>query len=562
MPNIIPSRLNSVHFVRHARVEQLIGALAARFDDPDYKDETGRMSTGNFRKLIVSDVLDTKPMTPSTHYERQYVELVQEGGGMLGIALAGYTHVLESVGIRFLGMAGTSAGAINTALMTAIDERQDVKTPKVIQALCAQKPISFVDGSRVYRLLIGLAVKPLSKVKLVALAVLMLFAFMTVPTALIGLSYVQLGNVGTIRSLTQFSFFAIGVYAFIVAFTGLLTYRAVRRFSNRGYGINRGTKFREWVDGIMTAHDVQDVQSLKQRKLTLPDGYFRLRPSNPNKTTEGLCPKMVIVTAEIGTRNKIEFPEIEGLFAADPFPDGTPKNMATADFVRASMSIPFFFDTHVVNVVTPEAPSVSQRWQSYFQDVPPERGRFVDGGLLSNFPMSVFYNHKVKVPRLPTFGVRLDDSKPVASVSEGLMSYAGRIFSTVRHFYDKDFLLKNRLFQKGIGVINVPDFNCLNFDMTDEEQLGLFVRGAEAAYTFLTGDLSPALTAAEISIDKANRHRTVAEYDRLGLRFSYAHPTVVEKGIRPALPEPGGFNWESYKAARVKLHEDLNKIPL
>ncbi|TRX58710.1 hypothetical protein FNH22_12595 [Fulvivirga sp. M361] len=32
----------------------------------------------------------------------QFVDLVQEGGGVLGIALAGYTYILESTGIRFL----------------------------------------------------------------------------------------------------------------------------------------------------------------------------------------------------------------------------------------------------------------------------------------------------------------------------------------------------------------------------------------------------------------------------------------------------------------------------
>ena len=36
-----------------------------------------------------------------------------EGGGVLGIALTGYTYILEQAGIRFLGVGGTSAGSIN-----------------------------------------------------------------------------------------------------------------------------------------------------------------------------------------------------------------------------------------------------------------------------------------------------------------------------------------------------------------------------------------------------------------------------------------------------------------
>lgn len=58
-----------------------------------------------------SDIIDLN--------NNQYVDLVQEGGGVLGIALVGYVYVLEQMGIRFLSLAGTSAGSINTMLMAA-----------------------------------------------------------------------------------------------------------------------------------------------------------------------------------------------------------------------------------------------------------------------------------------------------------------------------------------------------------------------------------------------------------------------------------------------------------
>ena len=58
-----------------------------------------------------SDIIDLN--------NNQYVDLVQEGGGVLGIALVGYVYVLEKMGIRFLSLAGTSAGSINTMLMAA-----------------------------------------------------------------------------------------------------------------------------------------------------------------------------------------------------------------------------------------------------------------------------------------------------------------------------------------------------------------------------------------------------------------------------------------------------------
>ena len=51
--------------------------------------------------LCVSDIRDK--------FGKQYVDLVQEGGGVHGVALAGYTYVLEKMGIGFMKMAGTSA---------------------------------------------------------------------------------------------------------------------------------------------------------------------------------------------------------------------------------------------------------------------------------------------------------------------------------------------------------------------------------------------------------------------------------------------------------------------
>ena len=77
------------------------------------------------RPFIVSDVLDGDG--------NQYVNLVQKGGGVLGVALVGYTYVLEKMGIRFLRLAGTSAGAINTALMTVIGKKKKQNQSKSLK---------------------------------------------------------------------------------------------------------------------------------------------------------------------------------------------------------------------------------------------------------------------------------------------------------------------------------------------------------------------------------------------------------------------------------------------
>ena len=73
----------------------------------------------------VSDMVDEEG--------RQYVDLVMEGGGVLGIALVGYTYALESVNIRFRHVGGTSAGAINALMVAALDQPSEAKSRRLVE---------------------------------------------------------------------------------------------------------------------------------------------------------------------------------------------------------------------------------------------------------------------------------------------------------------------------------------------------------------------------------------------------------------------------------------------
>jgi NTE family protein len=75
-------------FTQAKKVRDLISELKETCEDKEF-----------------SDVVDDE--------DNQYVDLVMEGGGVLGVALIGYTYVLEEMGIRFLRVGGTSAGSIN-----------------------------------------------------------------------------------------------------------------------------------------------------------------------------------------------------------------------------------------------------------------------------------------------------------------------------------------------------------------------------------------------------------------------------------------------------------------
>ncbi|WP_276836270.1 patatin-like phospholipase family protein, partial [Chryseobacterium cucumeris] len=93
---------------------------------------------GNIAAKEFSDLLDQSG--------NQYIEFVQEGGGVWGSALVGYLYGLEIFGIRFLKVAGTSAGAINTMLIAACKTKEEAKSELIKDILFSWNFADFMDG--------------------------------------------------------------------------------------------------------------------------------------------------------------------------------------------------------------------------------------------------------------------------------------------------------------------------------------------------------------------------------------------------------------------------------
>lgn len=93
---------------------------------------------------------------------------------------------------------------------------------------------------------------------------------------------------------------------------------------------------------------------------------------------------------------------------------------------------------------------------------------------------------------MPTFGVKLEDEDHIVAgvsktVPKSFFSFLGSIFSTVRFYYDRDFLKRNEIYEKCIAHVDAADFNWLNFGIDTKTKLELFKKGAEAAKTFFLG---------------------------------------------------------------------------
>ena len=103
---------------------------------------------------------------------------------------------------------------------------------------------------------------------------------------------------------------------------------------------------------------------------------------------KGVTKELIIVSSDITHEIKVEFPGMHKLYWGDDF------SISPAKYVRASMSVPFFFKPYQVDFNPGQMLTIRKEW---FQLVKVQKqldscALLVDGGMLSNFPINVFYN--------------------------------------------------------------------------------------------------------------------------------------------------------------------------
>ena len=371
---------------------------------------------GNY---IVSDLIFTK--NGRTY---QLVDLVMEGGGTLGIALAGYIYALEQADIRFLSVGGSSVGAIAALLLSCIGDRTEEKGAELAAIIADMDMASFVDGG--------------------------LFS---------GAFCRLLGSGGA------------GEKKLCLLLLGILSSPAL---INK-LGLNPGDKFFSWLTDTLERNGINTLADACRVYEKLPPNLKHRIYGTDFKQPE---PKLKLVTTDLTTGSKVVFPEMAPLYWE--YPD----YVNPALFARASMSIPGFFRPMEVTGVS-GIKNAEEKWENLcsFAGEIPDRITFADGGLLSNFPISLF--HVPRVPHAPTFGARLGSKRRDVREINTLTGYAGGMFSAMRHSSDYDFIYHHPDYRRLITYIPTSGHSWLNFAMTDEEKLTLFKKGMRAAAGFI-----------------------------------------------------------------------------
>ena len=401
-----------------------------------------RMKTDKLDHKHYSDALDSAG--------RQYVDLVMEGGGVLGIALAGYIYLLEQAGLRFAALGGASAGSITALVLAALDEPSAAKADRLVEIVADIPMASFMDGKDD-----------------------------------------RDDDAGDfINTMLQRPGLAKGLWKAMQILDNL----------DEMQGLNRGDRFHEWLTEVLGRSGIRTTQALRQRMAATPLGWH-LRPGSLYKASQlddqpmlpALDPAkdyLCIVAADIATETKVEFPNMAGLYWANP------DSVNPADYVRCSMSIPVFFRPYRVPLKIRDAEHRKQ-WcklaglderdldPARIPPFPPPEACFIDGGVLSNFPIDAFHNAR-KVPTRPTLGVKLQWDDRSHTITK-LTKLVTQTFNSSRHCLDFEFLRKNPDFKQLVAYIDTADHDWLNFELSDADKLDLFRRGAETARAFLAG---------------------------------------------------------------------------
>lgn len=387
----------------------------------------------------------------------QYIDLVMEGGGTLGMALLGYVHVLEQAGLRFIGIGGTSAGAISAIALAAAGRPAEPRVERMIEVVADMPMRSFVDGR-------------------------------------------QDGDDDAWEAVESWLQKRSG---FSRVWKGAQVLDNLRDLD----GLNRGEAFRAWMHQTLCTLNggapltvaglrrlMTDAPPLLVAETAREDDFAGLpvppyerlsggqRVVHVDRQRDQLC----VVTADISTETKVELPRCAQLFW--PEPDG----VDVAEFARASMSIPGFFAPYRLPSLPVDV--ATKIWQEVKPGLVakargphflPKQHCFVDGGVLSNFPINAFHNPK-RVPLRPTFGIKLQWDETAFEV-ENLVDIARQCFNSARHALDVDFIDRNPDFSRLVSYIDTGDINWLDFNMDDETKLHLFELGADSALAFIQG---------------------------------------------------------------------------
>ncbi len=219
-------------------------------------------------------------------------------------------------------------------------------------------------------------------------------------------------------------------------------------------GIYRGRTLHQWIERQLADAGVRTFGDLR-----LPGADAR----TPVEHRYGL----VVIVSDVSRGRMLRLPwDCEQLLGCDP------DRMAVADAVRASASIPFFFQPWRI----PVPPGVAHGRSELV---------LTDGGMLSNYPIALFDDD----PCRPTIGVKLSarlplQAQPWADVDDPL-TLAKALVTTMTNAHDQVYVDRESVAARTVFV-DASGVSATDFTLSGPTKGRLFDNGRRAAQSFLS----------------------------------------------------------------------------
>jgi NTE family protein len=219
-------------------------------------------------------------------------------------------------------------------------------------------------------------------------------------------------------------------------------------------GVFEGDYLRSWVAGSLADLGVRTFGDLR-----LDDPDSSLTPEQRYA--------LVVTASDVSRKRLVRLPWDYGLYGLDP------DEARVADAVRASASIPFFFEPVTLRARDEHGSTVVST--------------LLDGSVLSNVPIEMFDRTDGGPPRWPTFGVRLSmrpEGRVLTHEVRGTVSLALSLVETLLEACDAQHI-DDRGVQARSIFVDASGVSPVDFGITDEQQEQLLGAGREAAVGFL-----------------------------------------------------------------------------
>jgi NTE family protein len=214
----------------------------------------------------------------------------------------------------------------------------------------------------------------------------------------------------------------------------------VLRIATR-YGIYQGNTLLTWIEGTITQKGFSADATFADFK---------------NKG----CKDLHVFSSDLNTQSLKHFS-----FETTP-------NVVVAQAIRASMSIPMFFEA----------------WQ--FPNNNPDNHIYVDGGLIYNYPLTIFDTNGE--PNAETLGFYLSDLQNAAPTNDNLsydhvFEYIKILFETLMDSQDVDFDEDSEQAKRTV-MIDDLGISATDFDLTQDQETALYNSGFKYTTNYLAAN--------------------------------------------------------------------------